>query len=147
MQLPFFLRTFLLLFLVLPLCRGQVQYLQFQINPVLVSRANFYLNVLASQVQTYNWIYCNKLQLANTIANTLVWLRQIRNSLPCGNAVDGDNNAVSGINNVVVGNRNKINGVNNWVFVSNYKIERTSKTFADSILAIGNYQIDLTKLG
>jgi hypothetical protein len=140
------LRASLLLFLLLSLTNGQVQYLQFQVDPVLVTRANFYLNMLNTYVQTYNWAFCNKIQLYNSVTNTLTWLRLIRNSIPCGNVVDGSDNAVSGINNVVVGNKNKVNGVNNWVFVSNYKTNSTSTTYTDSILAIGNYQIDLTKI-
>jgi hypothetical protein len=133
--------------LFLSLGAGQVQYLQVRVDPVAVSRANFYLNVLATQVQAYNWVYCNRAQLYSTIANTLVWLRQIRNILPCGNVIDGSGNAVSGTNNVVVGSRNKVNGMNNWVFVSNYQTGASSTTFTDSVLAIGNYQIDLAKIG
>lgn len=126
---------------------SQVQYLQIGVNPVVVTRANFYLNLLATQVQTYNWVYCNRAQLQNTLNNALVWLRQIRNALPCSNLVDGQDNAVSGNNNVVVGNKNTVNGANNWVFVSNFKTSPSTTTFVDSILAIGNYQIDLSKAG
>lgn len=143
------MRPILLILLLLGclLCSGrtQTQYLQFSLDPVLVSRANFYLNILATQVQTYNWINCNRLLLGNTLANTLTWLRQIRNALPTGNVLDGTGNAVSGTNNIVVGNRNQVKGMNNWVFVSNYKPGLGSITFMDSILAIGNYQVDLTK--
>lgn len=143
------MRPILLILLLLGclLCSGrtQTQYLQFSLDPVLVSRANFYLNLLATQVQTYNWIYCNRVLLSNTLDNTLTWLRQIRNALPTGNILDGSGNAVTGNNNIVVGNLNQVTGMNNWVFVSNYRPEQGHTNYLDSILAIGNYQIDLTK--
>jgi hypothetical protein len=143
------MRPILLAFLLLGclLCSGrtQTQYLQFSLDPVIVSRANFYLNILATQVRTYNWVNCNRVLLSNTLANTLTWLRKIRNALPTGNILDGTGNAVTGTNNIVVGSRNQVRGMNNWVFVSNYRPGQGITNFMDSILAIGNYQIDLTK--
>jgi hypothetical protein len=140
-----FLSALILLFLI-SCAQGQVQYLQIQLDPVSVARANFFLNVLASQVQTFNWRFANGAQIANTLANTLVWLRKIRDNVPSGNLVDGSGNAVSGSNNVVIGNRNRVTGTNNWVFVSGYQIGPGRRTIYDSVLAIGNYQIDLTKI-
>ena len=134
-----------LLLCLLCLAHSQVQYIQFQADPVSLSRANFYLNVLASQVQTYNWIFVNRVLLANTLTNTLFWLRRIRDALPSRNLVDGSGNVVSGSNNVVIGNRNKVTGANNWVFVSGYNTRAGVRKIYDSVLAIGNYQIDLSK--
>lgn len=136
------IKVMLLIFLVTS-TNSQVQYITFNVNPVSLTRANFFLNILTNQIQTYNWIYCNKVQLYNTISNTLVWLRQVRNGLPYGNIVSGSGNQIAGQNNIVIGNKNIVAGVNNWVFVSNY---RGKSQVEDSILAIGNYQINLKKL-
>ena len=54
---------------------GQTKYLNFNINPVLVSRANFFLNMLSSQLKTYNWVSYTRTMLRNTLTNTLTWLR------------------------------------------------------------------------
>lgn len=54
---------------------GQTKYLNFNINPVLVTRSNFYLNMLSSQLKTYNWASYTRTMLRNTLINTLLWLR------------------------------------------------------------------------
>ena len=145
MSIPSSLWLLLLLACTLWVCGGQTQYLQVQVDPVAVTRANFYLNQLATQVQTFSWPFCNRPLLASTLANTLLWLRRIRAQLPCGNLIDGSGNAVTGRNNVVVGSRNRVTGANNWVFVSNYEPALGAGGFTDSVLAIGNYQINLLK--
>jgi hypothetical protein len=45
-------------------------------------------------VQTYNWIYCNKIQLYSTVINVVTWLKQVRSELPCGNTLQGSGNMV-----------------------------------------------------
>lgn len=54
---------------------GQIKYLNFNINPVIVARANFQLNMLSSQLKTYNWVNNPRTMLRNTLTNTLTWLR------------------------------------------------------------------------
>lgn len=54
---------------------GQTKYLNFNINPVLVTRANFHLNMLSSQLKTFNWVNNPRTMLRSTITNTLAWLR------------------------------------------------------------------------
>lgn len=135
----------IILTLVLIACTcQQTTYFTASVNPTVVSRVNFFLNNLATEVQTYNWVFCNKPKLYNTVKNAVAWLKLIRESLPGGNLVDGSGNYVEGKDNIVIGNKNTLKGVNSWVFVSNYKNKGTA--IEDSILAIGNYKIDLTKI-
>jgi len=77
----------------------------------------------------------------------LFYLRKIRDSLPLGNFIDGEDNEVYGKSNVIIGNKNLVFGLNNWVFISGYTSSRNGKpVIDDNILAIGKYKIELSKL-
>lgn len=132
-------------FILFACTHSQTKYITFNVNPVILTRANAYLNILASQLKTYNWIFCDKRRLYTDVLTVLVWLKQLRDNLASTNVVSGSENSIVGKNNIVIGNKNSIRGINNWVFVSNFKIG-TNDVVEDSILAIGNYQINLKQI-
>jgi len=119
------------------------------VDPRLTSYANFYLNVLATEVQTYNWVYCNKQHLYSTVYKTSQILHAIKDNIKStNNLINGADNGVLGKSNVIIGSKNKVIGLNNWVFVSGYVSSALNgySPIDDGILVISNYKIDLTKI-
>ena len=127
------------------------QYLTINIDRRLLSRTNFYLNMLASDVRTYNWRWCNKAHLYRTVKMTSDLLHQIKEHIitdeMAGNEVQGHDNVVYGTGNIVLGSKNQVIGFNNWVFVSGYNQCPSGRIHVDEgVLVIGNHHIQLSKI-
>ena len=148
------MRHFLLLGLLLALLAftscGPTHYLsKVSVSRRLLYRTNLYLNMLASEVRTYNWVNCNKARLHRTLSITSQLLHQIKGAVAgdSGNEVKGVDNQVIGEGNVVIGSRNQLVGFNNWVFVSDYRNCPYGRIHVDEgVLVIGGYRVELANL-
>jgi hypothetical protein len=120
---------------------SQAQYIPKDLPIVpdyLISRVNFLLNVLTTQVQTFNWKFCDKMKLSKQVIQTKQALESIKDCFPGINNVNyGSGNEINGKYNFVFGDRDTVTGNNNWLFISDY----ASKGVEDGVLAIKNYKI------